>query len=122
MYQLPKNWAISGNLHAREGYGLPYYHQVSSSLTNAEGAKNVQIDAVDAIRYDDLVMLDLRVSKLFVLGGDTNVEIAAELFNATNENTTLQQNQFLNSPGDTVDRIGEILSPRVWLFVATVNF
>jgi hypothetical protein len=117
LYQLPKDWSVSGNFYTRQGYGLPYYDAVSTSI---EGTKNVQINDVDSERYDDLYLLDLRVAKLLTLGQNTNVEVAAEVFNATNENTVLQLSQRADS--SSYQRINEILSPRVLRLVATINF
>jgi hypothetical protein len=116
LYQLPMNWSVSGNVYARQGYGLPYY----SSPDTSEGVKNVQNGAVDDLRYDDLFLVDLRVAKTWLLGTNTNVELAGELFNATNANTTLQLNQQMQA--DTFQRVGEIVSPRVLRIVASVNF
>jgi len=120
LYQLPKGWAISGNLYGRQGYGLPNYAVGGVDPASGEGNKNIQSDAIDTERYDDLIMFDLRVSKMFTLAGDANVEIAAEYFNALNDNTVLQQGQRLDNT--TFQRIGEIVSPKIWRFVATVNF
>lgn len=118
VYQLPLNWSVSGNLYGRQGYGLPYYDAVD---TPYEGNKNVQAGNVDDERYDDLFLLDLRVAKMWSLGGNTNVEIAGEVFNVTNENVVLQQAQRLDS-ASTYQRVGEIVSPRILRIVATVNF
>jgi hypothetical protein len=118
MYQLPMGWSISGNLYGREGYGIPYHANVS---VPGEGTKNVQVEGVDTVRYDDLYMLDLRAAKLFTLEGNTTVEVAIEGFNITNENTTLQINNRMDND-ETYNRIGEILSPRIYRFMFTVNF
>jgi hypothetical protein len=117
LYQLPMNWSVSGNIYGREGYGLGDY---SVSPATSEGFKSLQNGAIDSVRYDDLWMVDLRVAKTWLLGQNTNVELAGELFNATNENTVLQQDQRMDAT--TFQRIGEIVSPRVLRIVATVNF
>jgi hypothetical protein len=119
MYQLPWGWSISGNLYGREGYGVPYHANVA--VGGGEGSKNVQVEGLDTVRYDELFMLDLRAAKVFSLEGNATVEVAAEVFNVTNENTTLQINNRMDNP-NTYNRIGEILSPRIVRFMATVNF
>jgi hypothetical protein len=128
VYQLPKNWSVSGNLYGRQGYGLADF--VAQGGTG-EGTKNLQVDSIDTNRYDDLMLLDLRAAKLFTLERNTNVEIAAEVFNVTNDNTELQLGSRLNTFYDcstgvngcsSYRRVGEILSPRVLRLVATINF
>jgi len=119
LYQLPKNWSVSGNVYGREGYGLADFVVADASATQ-EGNKNIQVDAIDTNRYDDLFLIDLRVAKLFTLERNTNVEIAAEVFNVTNENTTLQLGSRLDQT--SYRRVGEIVSPRVLRLVATINF
>jgi hypothetical protein len=129
LYQLPKSWSVSGNLYGRQGYGLADYVPVSANATG-EGTKSVQVDSIDSNRYDDLFLLDLRVAKLFTLERNTNVEIAAEVFNVTNTDTVLQQENRITGTQDpttlaftnTYQRIGEIVSPRVLRLVATINF
>jgi hypothetical protein len=119
LYQLPKNWSVSGNLYGRQGYGLADFVAADASATG-EGTKNVQVDSIDTNRYDDLMLLDLRAAKLFTLERNTNVELAAEVFNVTNADTTLQLDSRLDAA--TYRRIGEIVSPRVLRLVATINF
>jgi hypothetical protein len=119
LYQLPKNWSVSGNLYGRQGYGLADFVAADASGTG-EGTKNVQVDSIDTNRYDDLFLLDLRAAKLFTLERNTNVELAAEVFNVTNADTTLQLDSRLDAA--TYRRIGEIVSPRVLRLVATINF
>lgn len=121
LYQLPMGVSVAGNLYGRQGYGIAYFHSVS--VGGAEGTKAVQIDGVDSRRYDDLWTLDLRAAKLFSLDGGTKIEVAVDAFNVFNENTVLQLDSRVDAGGTgTYNRIGEILSPRVFRFGATISF
>ncbi|HEX9188284.1 MAG TPA: hypothetical protein VGB87_14495, partial [Vicinamibacteria bacterium] len=85
-----------------------------------DGTLNVLVTPkVDAVRYDNVWDLDLRLAKSVKLGPTAFIH-SAEAFNLFNSGTTLQRNRQLNS--DTLGRIDEILSPRSVRFGARFTF
>ena len=121
LYQLPKNFSISANINGREGYTLPLYFRVDNE--NSDGIlerTNLQIANVDTYRLDDIHLIDLGVSYLVQLAGDTTVDLGLEIFNVTNDDTLLQMERRIGST--TAGRIDEVLSPRVYRLSAKVVF
>ena len=143
LYQLPWDMAISGVLTAREGYQAPLFVDGSGFVNGAGRASNqsFSIGPLDTLRYDDLVNLNLKLSKVFKMGS-TKVDLAVEVFNVFNEDTILQLNRdyaiirndgtavqatdFSDNGNDstrgTYRRVDEYLSPRIARFSATINF
>lgn len=128
LVQLPRDWQISGNLQAREGYAIPVMLVNGSgglSVFDADGQitrKTVQIGSFGSDRYDDIFLVDLKAAKLFRLGGATTVETALEVFNAFNDDTVLASGRSLNGGQASVGTVSQIVSPRVYRLSATINF
>ncbi len=121
LYQMPWDLTISANINAREGYALPYADNVQ--YNDAAGFNNntfVAIGAFDATRADDLFWADFKLTKTFSLGGRTKVELAAEVFNAFNDDTILARE--LNASTTRAGEPVEVMAPRVGRFSATVHF
>ncbi|MCP3978044.1 MAG: TonB-dependent receptor [bacterium] len=124
LYQLP--WfglTASGNLQAREGYAIPTFF--TNQVQDADGKltqKAVQIDTFGDDRYDDIFLLDLKLAKLFKLGGDTTLEIAAEMFNVFDDDTVLSVGRDANDVQSSVDDVNQLVSPQIARFSATINF
>jgi hypothetical protein len=117
LVQLPWDVELSGAVFGRQGQIEPQYVRASAGL---DGAFNVlATPTVDALRYDDVWDLDLRLAKNVRLG-PTAVTVSAEAFNLFNGGTTLQRFRQINS--DTLGRIDEILSPRIVRFGARFSF
>ena len=127
LYQLPWDLTVSANVNAREGFALPLAQSLTSQF-DAAGRSNsltVKYDSFDAVRADDLFWVDFKVTKTFHMAGRTKVEIAAEIFNALNEDSILaRQTVVANNNGDTLTAFDpvEVFSPRVGRFSATVHF
>lgn len=139
LYQLPWDMAISGVLTAREGYQVPQFNSASGFVNGAGRPANTSysIGDLDTLRYDDLVNLNLKLSKVFKMGS-TKVDLAVEVFNVFNEDTVLQLDrnygihrnngaavQDFSDAGTeraTFRRVDEYLSPRIARFSATINF
>lgn len=139
LYQLPWDMAISGVFFAREGYLAPLFLSTSNFQNGAgrSGNQNFSIGPLDSLRYDDVVNLNLKLSKVFKMGS-TKVDLAVEVFNVFNEDTILQLDRNYgshtntgadvqnfddnNQPFPTYRRVDEYLSPRVARFSATINF
>jgi hypothetical protein len=113
LYQLPRDMTISGNLYARQGYGIPYIDRV--------GAKDVQIGGISDRRYDTLWTFDLGFAKNVTLKKGGVLELRADLFNVFDQNTVLSRKPRADQPGNT-NAITETLSPRILRFGASLNF
>lgn len=139
LYQLPWDMAISGVLTYREGFQAPLFIQ-TTGFTNGNGRaanQSVSIGPLDTLRYDDLLNLNLKLSKVFKMGS-TKVDLAVEVFNVFNEDTILQLNRNYGTHRNngentqtfadngttrsTYRRVDEYLSPRIARFSATINF
>jgi len=138
LYQLPWDLAISGVLIARQGYLAPIFNQTQGFVDGIGRAANINysIGPLDSLRYDDLVNLNLKLSKVFSMGS-TKVDLAVEVFNVFNEDTILQrtrsygvhvndgqQTQIFNEGGriPAYRKVDEYMSPRLARFSATINF
>jgi hypothetical protein len=137
MYQLPKAWYVSGNLSGREGFlvpvtvinsdeGNPGDPVFSDAVEDGDlqiTNKSVQVGSFGDDAYKDVFQLDLKVAKLFKLGGDTTVELAGEVFNVGNADTALGVTRTINNAqGDPYGNFTKIISPRIVRFLATINF
>jgi hypothetical protein len=117
LVQLPWDLELSGALFGRQGQIQPQYITVS---LGRDGTQNVlATPTIDAIRYDSVWDLDMRLAKNVRFGAAT-VTLSAEGFNLFNSNTTLQVNRRLNT--STALRINEIMSPRIFRFGARLSF
>ena len=121
LYQLPWDLTISANINGREGFTQPYGER--HSYFDAAGLRNVvfvKYDSFDANRGDDIMVADLKLTKTFHLSGRTKVELAAEVFNAFDEDVVLARE--LRTGISRTGQPVEILAPRVGRFSATVHF
>jgi len=90
-YQLPWNMTLSGNYAAMTG--RPFVRQVfvpgSGEILNQIG-RNIFAEVRDGSRRTDSInLLDLRVEKLFQLGGSWQVGVSADIFNLLNDGAFL---------------------------------
>jgi len=126
LYQLPHNFTVSANLNGREGYALPYYHQIQQAevSTGRTLTQSLQVNNVSDYRLDDITMLDLKLGYLIQFSGDTTIDLSLEVFNALDDDTILQMERRMESPsvGGTAGRIDEVISPRIFRFGARVTF
>jgi hypothetical protein len=124
VYELPLQMTFGAAFVGRQGYIIPYYRRVRDA---AFGNKRVLIGSFDDFRLDNLYQLDLRLAKRFALVRGTGLEISADLFNATNQNTVLWRDDrlySLNGPDLTSgnNNIQEIQSPRIWRLGVRLTF
>jgi len=130
LYQLPWDLTVSAAVNFREGFAFPLGHQ--TSVTDADGFTRNSGSATsssstvftylpfDAIRGDDIFLVDLKLTKTFYMGGRTKVEIGAEVFNLFNDDTLLARNLKINQSTAWDPR--EVMSPRIGRFSASVQF
>ena len=144
MYQIapdrPWGFNIAGNFWGRQGYPLIYFERFART-TLADGAglgTPVLIqNEIDAKRYDDVHMVDLRLEKEFTFN-QIGLTLGADVFNVFNEAYVLQRQGLLHSfntlnpaPGETPrrrtnstsgDYVQEITSPRIFRLGARISF
>jgi hypothetical protein len=117
LVQLPWDLEFSGAVFGRQGQVEPQYIRASAG---SDGSFNVlATPTVDALRYDDVWDLDLRLAKNIKIG-PTTFTLSAEGFNIFNSGTVLQRFRQINS--DSFQRIDEILSPRIVRLGARISF
>ncbi|HUJ15361.1 MAG TPA: carboxypeptidase regulatory-like domain-containing protein, partial [Thermoanaerobaculia bacterium] len=87
VYQFPHQIILGAAITARDGYIIPYFRRVNAH--DGFGNKNVLVSGFDQFRLDNLYQLDLRVAKTFRIVRGAGLELSADLFNATNQNTVL---------------------------------
>jgi hypothetical protein len=118
LYQLPWDVSIAGTVYGRQGYPNPEYVSVNRGSLGTATQVLLNQD-LDAVRYDDVHMVDLRAQKAFRLGR-VNATFDVDLFNAFNNNTALQRNRQFDS--DSFGQTREIIAPRVLRFGLRVMF
>jgi hypothetical protein len=107
---LPARLELAANLHAREGFPIPYF-EVGNSGDATAGAKNVLIaPTVDAYRLPALVILDARLARGFALGR-TTLTASLDAFNLLDRSTTLQVARDFEL--SNFDRPRELVRPRM---------
>lgn len=100
---------LATNVHAREGYPVPYTVSVVSS---DQSVRTLQVTPrSDSFRLEDVYTLDLRLEK-GVRFGRTRATLSVEGFNVLNGGYVLERERQLNSP--QADRVRQTLSPRTF--------
>ncbi|MBW3563306.1 MAG: carboxypeptidase regulatory-like domain-containing protein [Acidobacteria bacterium] len=124
LYQFPFGINFGASLTMREGYAVPYRHDVVATRT--EGTKTIMVSPEpDARRLDDIVNLDLRLAKEFRIADTVGLTISADAFNVTNERPVMQRQGLIatdTGPRAAGNRVNELQSPRVIRFGARINF
>lgn len=105
-YALPFGVNVSGNFRAQSGQ--PFSRQITVRL--AQGPVSVNAEPRGAQRYPRVVTLDLRASRIFQWGERRRLELMADVYNVTNENTVLNQ---IELTGPRFLFPSQILAPRV---------
>ena len=75
---------------------------------------------IDTNRYANLWDLDLRLAKDIRITGERRINLAADLFNVMNSNTTLSLGRIVGS--SAFGTVNEILSPRILRMTASFKF
>jgi len=119
MYQFPWLITAAANFIGQSGSPLNAYLQ-SPNRTSSLGTINVLIEPVNSTHYADYYQLDLHVDKGVRIGGGRKITLAADLFNAFNNNVVLQQQERLNTA--TANNITTLLAPRVARLGVKVSF
>ena len=118
LYQLPWDVSLAGTVYGRQGYPNPEYVSVSRGDLGTDTQVLLNPD-MDAVRYDDVHMVDLRAQKAFRVGRASAI-FDVDLFNAFNTSTVLQRNRQLDS--DNFGQPRELIAPRVLRFGVRLAF
>ncbi len=105
-----RSWSfdLGARLHGREGYPLPYHRSVD--LGDGLGRRQVLLTSeADALRLDDLHLLDLRAEKTFAIDM-VKLTLSLDAFNATSSTTVLQRSTQLSTASG--DFVREVVHPR----------
>lgn len=122
LYQLPWDLTVSANVNGRDGFAYPQFQSVNAVDPDGwQNTYNLSYDAFDTVRADSMFWADFKFTKTFHMGGRTKVEIAAEIFNAFNDDTVIARELNIVS-GGRGNELREVISPRVGRFSATVHF
>ncbi len=109
MSQLPWQINVGANLAAREGYGVPYYRDVTSSDPSLSRKRVLLVDPKDP-RLPAVVSFDARVEKTFRFSGRT-LALDFDIFNLMNRSTVLGRNYDVSSVTGFNEPL-EIMNPR----------
>src|SRR6185503_6761804 len=107
LVQLPFSLDLSGAVFGKQGGPYPQNLRLSAGRDGTINA--LASPTIDAIRYDNVWDVDLRLSKNVHLGGQGALTVSAELFNVLNNNVVLSR---FRTAGATLGRIEEIIAPR----------
>jgi len=125
--QLPLAFEFGAAVNGREGYLVPYYRR--NNNRDGQGALDVLVvPDYGTYRYPNVMNVDLRLARDFSLGSMARINLALDLFNATNERTVLLRDARLYNDGvDPEDNaennwIEDLQSPRVWRLGVRVAF
>jgi Tfp pilus assembly protein PilX len=118
LYQFPWGIDLSGAMWGRQGGLAPRYMRISAGR---DGTQNtLATDTIDAVRYDHVWDVDLRLSKTFKFGKQPYLTLAADWFNIANAGTPLVRNRIVDA--SSFNRIDEVLSPSIFRVSAQFGF
>ena len=107
LYEAPWGVTLSGTVYGRQGYPIG---EVLNIVRDGLGLTPVLLDRdLDAHRYDDLHLLDVRAQKSVAVAR-TRMTLTVDLFNALNTAVTLKQ---INAVGLTFRNPTELVPPRL---------
>ena len=115
-FTLPASFTISTALFGRQGGIYPI--NITSSL-GADGNQRVLAGGVDDNRYDNLWNVDFRLARNSKIGRIT-ITPSIELFNALNNDVVLSRAR--NAGSATLNRVEEVISPRILRIGARLSF
>jgi hypothetical protein len=100
----PWGFNVGASVTGREGFVSPVYVPIGGP------SRRLQLTSFDAIRNDDILLVDVRLDKEFTVG-DLGITVSADVFNLFNEDYVLQRQR--NLAAGTANQVREVLSPRV---------
>ena len=113
----PWGFNVSANIFGREGTPLPYF----TVINTAEGNKSVQLTpALDTVRSDDVLTVDLRLEKEFAATGNVGFTVSLDAFNLFDESYVLQRERRLDI--SAANFLRETLSPRIFRLGVRLNW
>jgi hypothetical protein len=112
----PWRFDLAGNIFGREGFPAPVFETVA--LPRA-GSIDVAATALDELRYDSPVILDLGASRR-IWAGSTGLTLSVDVFNVLGDDSVVEQE--LNQVSPLRGVVYQRVQPRVVRFGATLRF
>jgi hypothetical protein len=113
---LPASFSFSTAFFGRQGGVFPT--NITSTI-GADGSQRILAGKLDDVRYDNLWNLDFRVARNSKIGRVT-ITPSVELFNALNNDVVLSRAR--NAGSATLNRVEEVISPRIFRVGARLSF
>jgi hypothetical protein len=105
-YQLPWGFAMSANFQHYTGFPIRPVEFFSGPELN-QGNETVALLPAGSVRYPSINLLDLRISREFIVRDRIHIEPLIDLFNITNSQEVVSENSFFGSgylePSNTVN-------------------
>ena len=98
--------------------GEPFAREIEAPERMNQGYVTVNVEPIGSQRLDSVTTIDLRAAKRFIIG-PTELELMLDVFNLTNENTTVDMGNEVNNDYET---IYQILPPRIYRLGAKISF
>jgi hypothetical protein len=119
-YILPGEFNVSGFFSARSGQPRQRQLNVGRAMvpTLTRSSQTVRLELNYVNRYDQVVLLDLRVGRPFNFG-NWRLEPFIDGYNLTNTNTVLSE---ITTIGSTLGRVSSTINPRIVRIGAKVDF
>lgn len=124
-YLLPWSLNLAGSLIANNGYPYQSNYSISRAFAATQGValtratQTVTLSERGDERFDDVTMMDIRLSRQFSFGGGRSFTPQIDFFNITNADTTTALN---TQVGTSYLYPSEILSPRIIRVGFSLNF
>jgi hypothetical protein len=124
-YELPAQITLAGSMIANNGY--PYVSTYSLTRANAalqgitltRASQTIQLSERGTERYDNVMMVDLRLSRPFRFSGGRSFQPTIDFFNIGNADTTVAKT---SAVGGSYLAPTEILAPRIIRVGFSLNF
>jgi hypothetical protein len=133
LVQLPWSFELAGSLYGKQGFPRPIIIQTSAggdgtvrvlavgtSKVPTTGQDLTATGKIDDVRYPNLWDLDLRLAKNIKIGGSSQFQLVADVFNVLNNDVEL--NRIRRADSSAFNRLDEVLSPRVVRFGLRLQF
>ena len=117
LYEAPWDISVSGTMYGRQGYPVGEVLQIQRP--DGLGLTPVLLERdLDARRYDDLHLIDVRAQKTFTWAG-LRTTLTVDSFNLLNTNVTLRR---IAQVGTTFRNPTELVPPRLVRLGLQVRF
>ncbi len=118
--ELPGQISFSGSFSANSGHPRVRTLSVGRALvpTLTRATQSVRLERNNDVRYEKWVMLDLRLGRIFTIGG-FRLEPFADIYNVLNANTVLTD---VTTIGTSLGNVSGTINPRLLRLGGKLNF